>query len=48
MWLIEAFELIATKTVTLGPRVTAPVNDLIHPVFPAGHVGGWEVTGQQE
>jgi hypothetical protein len=33
MWLIEAFELIATKTVTLGPRVTAPVNDLIHPVF---------------
>src|SRR5215470_6680733 len=43
MWLIEAFELIAARTVTLGPRETAPLNDLVHPVFAAGHVWGWEV-----
>lgn len=38
MWLIEAFELIAARTVTLGPRETAPLEDLVHPVFTAGHV----------
>jgi hypothetical protein len=45
MWLIEAFELIAARTVTLGPRVVAPPNDLVHPVFATGHVWGWEVLG---
>ena len=43
MWLIEAFELIAARTVTLGPRETAPLKDLMHPVFATGHVWGWEV-----
>jgi hypothetical protein len=43
MWLIEAFELIAARSVTLGPRVAAPLNDLVHPVFAAGHAWGWEV-----
>jgi hypothetical protein len=43
MWLIEAFELIAARTVSLGPRQTAPLKDLVHPVFAAGHVWGWEV-----
>jgi hypothetical protein len=43
MWLIEAFELIAARTVTLGPRVAVPLNDLVHPVFAAGHVWSWEV-----
>jgi hypothetical protein len=43
MWLIEAFELIAARTVTLGPRVAAPLDDLVHPVFAAGHVWGWEI-----
>ena len=43
MWLIEAFELIAARTVTLGLRETAPLKDLVHPVFAAGHVWGWEV-----
>jgi hypothetical protein len=42
-WLIEAFELIAAGTVTLGPRQTAPLKDLVHPVFAAGQVWGWEV-----
>lgn len=43
MWLIEAFELIAARTVTLGPRVAVSLNDLVHPVFAAGHVWSWEV-----
>jgi len=43
MWLIEAFELIAARTVTLGPRETAPLKGLVHPVFAAGHVWAWEV-----
>jgi hypothetical protein len=46
-WLIEAFELIAATTVTLGPRETAPLKDLVHPVFAAGHVWGWEVLGSR-
>ena len=43
MWLIDAFELIAKRAVTLGPRETAPLNNLVHPVFAAGHVWAWEV-----
>ena len=43
MWLIDAFELIAKRTVSLGPRETAPLNGLVHPVFAAGHVWAWEV-----
>ena len=47
MWLIEAFELIAARTVALGPRETAPLKNLVHPVFAAGHVWGWEVLGSR-
>ena len=43
MWLIEAFELIAARTVALGPRETVSLKELVHPVFAAGHVWGWEV-----
>jgi hypothetical protein len=43
MWLIDAFELIAKRTVILGPREAAPLSDLVHPVFAAGHVWAWEV-----
>ena len=41
--LIEAFELIAARSVTLGPREDAPLSHLVHPVFAAGHVWAWEV-----
>lgn len=47
MWLIEAFELIVARTVTLGPRETAFLKGLVHPVFAAGHVWGWEVLGSR-
>lgn len=43
MWLIEAFEAIAAKTVTLGSREEAPLNNLVHPVFASGAVWAWEV-----
>jgi hypothetical protein len=43
MWLVEAFELIARRTITLGPRQEAPLTNLVHPVFAAGHVWAWEV-----
>jgi hypothetical protein len=43
-WLIDAFELIARQHVRLGPRVEAPLEDLIHPVFAAGGVFAWEVS----
>jgi hypothetical protein len=42
-WLIEAFEAVATRTVVLGPRTQAPLRQLVHPVFAAGHVYAWEV-----
>ncbi len=43
MWLIEAFEAVAARTVTLGPRESAPLDRLIHPVFATGHIWAWEV-----
>jgi hypothetical protein len=43
MWLIEAFEAVAARTVALGPREEAPLSHLVHPVFAAGHVWAWEV-----
>ena len=46
VWLIEAFEAVATRVVSLGPREEAPLNHLVHPVFTAGHVYAWEaLTG---
>lgn len=42
-WLIDAFEAVAAQTVTLGPREHAPLRNLTHPVFSAGHVYAWEV-----
>jgi hypothetical protein len=44
-WLIDAFELIAAKHVELGPRVSAPLDGLVHPIFNSGAVFAWEVYG---
>lgn len=44
-WLIEAFEAIAVKHVSLGPRAEAPLRDLVHPTFTAGGVFAWEILG---
>lgn len=33
MWLVEAFEAVAARTVTLGPREEASLSHLVHPVF---------------
>jgi hypothetical protein len=41
--LIDAFEAIATRAVSLGPRVEAALAELIHPVFAAGRVFAWEI-----
>jgi hypothetical protein len=41
--LIDAFEAIASRTASLGPREEAPLADLIHPVFAAGRVFAWEI-----
>jgi hypothetical protein len=41
--LIEAFEAVAVRATVLGPRQEAPLRDLVHPVFKAGHVYAWEV-----
>jgi hypothetical protein len=43
MWLIEAFQAVAARTVTLGPWESAPLGRLIHPVFATSHVWAWEV-----
>lgn len=42
-WLIEAFELIASRHIQLGPRNEALIPSLIHPVFASGGVFAWEV-----
>jgi hypothetical protein len=42
-WLIEAFEAVAARTVSLGSREVAPLANLVHPVFTAGKVYAWEV-----
>jgi hypothetical protein len=41
--LIDAFEAIAIRTVSLGPRVEAALAQLIHPVFTTGRVFAWEI-----
>ncbi len=43
---IDAFELLARTKVSLGPRHVARLEDLVHPVFSAGRVFGWEVLAK--
>jgi hypothetical protein len=42
-WLIDAFELIAPQHTTLGPRIEAPLDGLVHPIFASGAAFAWEV-----
>jgi len=41
---IEAFEALASRLVTLGPREGAPLGELVHPVHSGGRVFAWEVS----
>jgi hypothetical protein len=41
---IEAFEILAGNRVKLGPRITAPFTDLIHPIHSQGAVYAWQVV----
>ena len=43
--LIEAFELLTSASVALGPRHTAAFGPLVHPVHRDGIVWLWEVRG---
>lgn len=40
---IEAFEVLARARVSLGPRLVAGFQDLVHPVHRQGRVFGWEI-----
>lgn len=40
---VHAFERLASELVELGPRVQAPLDELVHPVHASGAVFGWEV-----
>ena len=42
--LIEAFELLARQSVSLGQRHSARFSGLVHPVHASGSVYGWEVS----
>lgn len=42
---IEAFQSLASRTVTLGDVASASFDQLIHPVHVAGRVFGWELLG---
>jgi len=41
--MVEAFELLASARVRLGPRQAAPLESLVHPVHSSGSVYAWEV-----
>ena len=43
-WLIDAFELVASQRVTLGPRCETRFDGLVHPIFSAGGVFGWQIV----
>ncbi len=43
VWLIDAFELIARQYIGLGLRISAPIDQLVHPVFASGAVFPWEI-----
>ena len=40
---IDAFEVLARRTVSLGDRISAAYDGLVHPVHCAGRIFGWEV-----
>jgi hypothetical protein len=40
---LDAFEVLASQQVRLGPRATATFSDLIHPIHREGKVLGWEL-----
>ena len=42
---ISAFEILAGRSVDLGPRLTANFSGLIHSVHQRGAVFGWELVG---
>ena len=46
-WLIDAFEVVAVRAVSLGQREEAPLAHLVHPVFEAGRVYAWEVLADE-
>jgi hypothetical protein len=41
--ILEAFQTLASHAVWLGERQSAPLRELVHPVFAAGRVVAWEV-----
>jgi hypothetical protein len=45
---IGAFEALAARLVTLGPRITATYSDLVHPVHRQGAVFGWEIQARAD
>jgi hypothetical protein len=45
---ITAFEVLASTRVALGPRYTARLEGLIHPVHHSGSAFAWEVSPKQE
>jgi hypothetical protein len=46
-WLIDAFEAVAVRAVSLGRREEAPLAHLVHPVFATGRVYAWEVLAAE-
>lgn len=44
---IDAFEVLAARTVQLGGRVRAKFDGLVHPVHERGAVFAWEVCGRR-
>ena len=42
--MVEAFELLASQQVTLGPRLAAEFDGLVHPVHQRGAVVAWEIA----
>ncbi len=44
---IEAFEVLAARSVKLGPRIPEPFSGLVHPVHQNGAVFGWEISRLQ-
>ena len=45
--IIDAFELLASRSANLGPRCQAALGPLCHPIHQAGTVFGWEITPLQ-
>jgi hypothetical protein len=41
---IQAFEALASRAVVLGPRVSEPFTDLVHPIHREGAVFGWDIS----